>query len=319
MKWLTKDLRSFSETIGNFRKTEQYRVDARTFLPVCDHGWVCHCDLLGFSEISKRSMPSAINTLVRFHKVITHATDQANGDVFRFTDCCFFCSPELSQTLNFALATIRGCCAMNQICMDSKNSVQGHYLLKPRTTIAYGDYLSGTQLGRLKMPSSFSWDSFLAGEGIVKAYEMQKQSFSHALTLEASSHSPNWCDRISVKGTPCMARAGLLHWLKEYGASCRIDLPWPYIARVKSRREGTLDVIPESNATFLNIEHHLYNTFQTMQSEFLNAGTPIPASKHVMALFRFIMSLYSFSQSATKIRRDMLKDFLAKVQQNNTD
>ncbi len=317
MRTSNNELRSFSENIDDFKQTGQYTVDARQFFPACNRGWVCHCDLLGFSSICLKSMPGAINALVRFHKVISHATEQASGDVFRFTDCCFFCSQNLLQTLNFALATIRGCCAMNQICMDSKKLVQGHYLLKPRTTIAFGEYLSGNQMNRLKIQSSVSWDSFLAGAGIVEAYKLQEHSFSHALTLKAPSDAPNWCKQIAVKGMPGMARVGLVRWLEEFGNSNRIDIPWPYIARVKLTKFGILEVVPECNATFLETERHLYSTFRIMESEFLNTDTPIHASKHVMALFRFVMSLYSHSQNSTRIRRDMMEEFLRTIQAYN--
>ena len=114
----------FQSQVDEINNAKTYDVNADDFEPFWNKGWICYIDLLAFSEICKLSKQSTINAIVRFHKIIDNAKKIITGDIYQFTDCCFFISKDFSTTLNFALCVMNGCCAMNKITFDRKDLVK---------------------------------------------------------------------------------------------------------------------------------------------------------------------------------------------------
>ena len=120
----------FQNQILEIEKEKAYNVDAESFERCWKKGWVCYADLLAFADNCKKSRQSTINSLVRFHRVIQMAHQKAiknkkpdNVDkarLYLFTDCCYFVSKSLEQTLCFALCLMNSCCAMNKITIEQK-------------------------------------------------------------------------------------------------------------------------------------------------------------------------------------------------------
>ena len=64
---------NFQSQVDEINTAQAYDVNAKAFEHFWNNGWICYIDLLAFSEICKRSKQSAINTIVRFHKIIDNA------------------------------------------------------------------------------------------------------------------------------------------------------------------------------------------------------------------------------------------------------
>lgn len=297
----------FQSQLEAINSANAYNVNAKAFERFWHNGWICYIDLLAFSEICKRSRQSAINTIVRFHKVIDNAFQMIHGDIYQFTDCCFFISDDLSATLNFALCVMNGCCAMNRITFDRKDLVMAHFLLRPRITIAYGEYINASNLKNGYLSLQVNPSSFLAGAGIVYAYEIERLSFSHAITINLSNSPLKTDNLFKVGGNSSLSRSGFKKWVELVQGEKIIHFPWPYVENLYGENDG-IHIVPKDNESFLMIEHHLFQTIEKMQREFLCDDIELSAAKHPLALQRFAIELFKNAKNANQVTDGIIEE-----------
>lgn len=298
--------------IDEIKSSNAYLVDAKAFEKYWHMGWICYIDLLAFSESCKISRQSTVNTIVRFHKIIENAAQRIPGDIYQFTDCCFYVSDMFESTLKFALCVMNGCCAMNKITFDKKDLVKAHFLLRPRITIAYGEYINASKIGNRYLASQVNPSSFLAGSGIVYAYETEKQSFSHAITINFSQSSKKPNDFFELGGNTSLAKAGLKKWL-ELSLNQKIThFPWPYVKNLYLKKDK-IHIVPKNNDEFFEMESNLFLTAEKMQREFICDNIALNAAKHPMALKRFAIELYKNAKNAKQITDAILQELEHKI------
>ena len=296
----------FQSQIKEFANADTYSVEAQCFEKYWRNGWICYIDLLAFSESCKKSNQSTINSIVRFHRIINSARKKVKGVVYQFTDCCFFISNEFEATLTFALYVINGCCAMNEITFAQKALVKAHFLLRPRISIAFGEYINSSNIKNNTLLSNINLSSFLAGSGIVYAYETEKQSFSHAIAINFLGSGLKSNDFFTVGGNSSLPKAGLERWL-NLSQGDLVHFPWPYVKRLNIK-QNKIHIVPNSNESFFEIERNLFKTAEKMQREFICDDTALEIAKHPMALKRFVINLYKNAKNAKQVTDSLLKE-----------
>lgn len=297
----------FQSQLDEINTAHAYDVNANAFERFWSNGWICYIDLLAFSEICKRSKQSAVNTIVRFHKIIDNAMKKISGDIYQFTDCCFFISDDFSATLNFALCVMNGCCAMNKITFDRKDLVKAHFLLRPRITIAYGEYINASNIKNGYLSSQVNPSSFLAGAGIVYAYEIERHSFSHAISINLSRSPLEFGKQIKVGGNSSLSKSGFKKWIELIQGEKIIHFPWPYVENLYGENGG-IHIVPKNNEDFLALEHHLFQTIEKMQREFICDDIDLSAAKHPLALQRFAIELFKNAKNANQVTDGIIEE-----------
>lgn len=319
--------------IKEIKKMRAYNVNGKTFEKSWKDGWVCYADLLAFSNDCKKSKLSPFNTIVRFRNRIENAKKHFDGNIYFFTDCCFFVSEELDQTLSFALCVMNGCCAMNKIALKTKSLAKAHHLLKPRITIAYGDYINESCIKEDTDSLFVDFPNLLTGSGIARAYDIEKESFSHAITINFSPPAnktkknilpPKKAeDMFEVGGDNCLVKSGIKKWFslfdeeitkaKKTGKEIVVHFPWPYINHLYEKNKK-IHLVPNDNATFYKIEQNLFQTVERMQREFLdNNSIDFSAAKHTMALHFFAVDLYKNAKGAGDFTNELAKELKKKI------
>lgn len=317
MKGINARELDFQNQIMEIKKEKAYNVDARHFENCWQKGWVCYADLLAFADNCQKSRQSTINSLIRFHRAIQMAhkkaienqeTDNIDKErLYLFTDCCYFVSKSLEQTLCFALCLMNSCCAMNKITIEQKELSKAHHLLRPRIIIADGEYINASSICSnrdISLPETPS--AFLAGSGIANAYGIEKQSFSHAITFNYSKGANKVRDLFEVGGDNSLVKSGIKNWLSE--KQINAHFPWPYIKNIHKRNDK-IHLVPTDKKTFLQIELNLFQTAERMQREFMcDTNISIDVAKHSMALRRFALELYKNAKGAKIITNHLVDD-----------
>lgn len=286
-----------------------YHVDSRTFEKDWKKGWICYIDLLAFSAVCKRSNDSTINLIQRFQRVIGMAKERVKGRLYVFTDSCFFVSDDLFSAINFAVCTMNGCCAMNQIVFLEKKLVMAHFLLRPRITIAYGDYINAFRISNNYLKNDIN-NHLLAGNGIVYAYETEKESFSHDIAINLTQSEKKVKDLFSVGGNQSLSKIGMTRWIEESNDSSLVHFPWPFVKKT-SVADNQITLFPNTNDEFLKTEKNLFETAQYMKMDFFNEDMPIVVSKHIMALTKSVYNFYRLSKRANNVTLNLKKELEA--------
>lgn len=296
-----KDFKDFGleKQIEEISGAGAYHVDSRAFANSWKEGWICYIDLLAFSAVCKRSNDSTINLIQRFQRVIGMAKERVKGNLYVFTDCCFFVSNNLFSALSFAVCTMYGCCAMNQIVFQEKKHVMAHFLLRPRITIAYGNYINAFQISNGYLKNDVN-NHLLAGSGIVYAYEIEKESFSHDIAINLVHSEKKVKDIFSAGGSQSLSKNGLIQWIEESSSADIVHFPWPFVKKI-TKLDDEILLSPNSNDEFLKTEKNLFETAQHMKMDFFNEDMPIVVSKHTMALLKNVYDFYRLSKRAKNI------------------
>ncbi len=213
-------------------------VDSRKWSKFWKSRWIVYADLLGFGDISA-SRQNTVNVILRFHKCVELSRQDANPErVFQFTDACYATFANVSRALSFAIATQHYCLAMNELRIKRHGPLRFHELLVPRITIARGDALTVDPGAAIPDDSAglIRREHLLAGDGVVRAYGLEKLSAGPRITLWADSIED--VRSVELRGSRGAVRSAVESWLAQPSSGRKhgkpvparvVHVPWPFL------------------------------------------------------------------------------------------
>lgn len=270
-------------------KNSQYHVDANEFANLWkNESWSAFIDLIGFGAICKRSQQTALNSIIRFHKVLQNIKSKfPRGKLHQFTDCAYYVSDCPLDVMAFSIEVMNESLLLNEYSMRKRHTVFCH-LISPRITIGYGDFLNIPSKTLPDHTIVESFDKILAGSSIVSAYEIEKKSFAYALSISQKHFDifkqdikiyqltdKSLCDRIIAKWIkkPHVSNAGIL------------EIPWVFISNYEI---GKNRFKPETMLDAISKLRMLEKILIKMRGEYYSERLPIEVGKHQAALHRHI-------------------------------
>lgn len=280
-----------SDLITDLRDSQNHYVDSRTWESDWSFSWVGFSDVIGFASRCKRSEHAVVNSIVRFHRSVASAVaacGESRPRLFRFTDAVYTVSPNLGDVLRFSSNLQHECLAQNAILLNDKEHPLAHHMLLVRTTIAYGRVLT---LDGAVSPETRTLGvdekTLLAGAGIVKAYEIEKQTVGGLVSLRIGDDQPIATELPTVRGRRERSRVVLELWAQNQEGFVHdnvIDLPWTLLRPRQSEGELWADSTAEARRKLLL----QMNVASLMGGEFLMGEALLPVAKHQAGLQRHV-------------------------------
>jgi hypothetical protein len=266
--------------------------------------FVAYIDLIGFGNKSYKSLPSTLNSIVRFHRAINFCKPHFTGKYYHFTDAVYFVAESIEECVNFSIASMNVCTAVNSEILKRKNPL-AHMLLLPRITIGNGNVTDSDKLGSNDLFTDIDSRVFLAGDGICDAYYCEKYGFAYSIIISkrALKHLNQFKE---IVFDTKRIRNGYVFWkekliLKEFpgtGQDAEIDeekdmiLPWPFIRSIH-----TLDNVKylrlNENSVFEEIHNELLKIQYAIESGYILENDKYEIGKHYAGLRRFVYQLES--------------------------
>lgn len=293
------------DLVNAIRKDQQHYVDATTWEDDWDDTWVGFSDVLGFGARCLKSEPTTVNTIVRFHRSIAASAARFGPEelrLFRFTDAVYSLSSSLETILRFTSMLQHQCLAHNRIVMRDKDHPLAHHLLLVRTTIAHGRALT---LADPPPPVSKTLGvearTLLAGSGIVRAYQLEKNTVGGIVSLSKDDADRIPAD-VTVRGQLGRPRTLMEAWGTDTAAFHHdgvVDFPWALLRPVQETSELWVDSKDGIRAK-LNV---LVEACDLLSGEFLLAQAPLQVAKHRAGLMRHVNELTQRLENHESLRR----------------
>ena len=238
---------TFIQTVEDLKSSTLDHVSKDDWDEVWDERWVVFADLIGFASMCMYSDGVTVNNIVRFHRAVNRAASTIQGLAkFQFTDACYVVTDSAKDALKFASNVQNECLAFNRVRLDLSHSMF-HQMIVPKVTICKGRVLRlppAMQSDELTLPhlEGISKTSMLAGEGIVKAYNLESATTGALISAtpsDASHLKRLHCDEVSTPG-----RAVYNMWRKDtehtrFNHDGVVDIPWLVLAPAQ-RSKGVL-------------------------------------------------------------------------------
>lgn len=304
----------FEGLITALRVDEQHYVDARMWEDDWASTWVSFSDVLGFASRCRNSEASVVNSIVRFHRSVAAAQSTVQGTdlrLFQFTDAAFAVSRDLGPMLRFVSNLQHQCLAQNAIILSDKDHALAHHLLVVRTTMARGRALilpepTPPEIRTLGVRAS----SLLAGDSVVRAYEIEKQTVGAMVAIPEGAHEDIVAESLTVRGRNGRPKTILTRWMESDAIFTHdrvIDFPWILLRPVQDQSE----LWAESKPDVLKKLSVLLEVADLQSGEFLMAKSRLPVAKHHAGLVRHLKELAQRLEGRQHLRRATEADLRA--------
>lgn len=280
-----------SDLITDLRDSQNHYVDSRTWEGDWSESWIGFSDVTGFASRCRRSEQAVVNSIVRFHRSVASAVaacGQSSPRLFRFTDAVYAVSPTLGDVLRFSSNLQHECLAQNAVMLNDKEHPLAHHMLLVRTTVAYGRVLT---LDGAVAPEARTLGvdqaTLLAGEGIVKAYELEKRTVGGLISLRIDDDQPISAEIPTIRGRLGRSRSILERWAGQQEGFTHdgvIDLPWTLLRP----RQVDDDLWAASTAEARRKLLIQLDVASLMGGEFLMGEAPLAVAKHQAGLKRHL-------------------------------
>lgn len=153
-----------------------------------EESYVVFADLIAFAHRCMISTGITLNNIVRFHHAVNTALDGLDGITkYQFTDACYILTKDSKTALIAACNIQNECLLQNYAQMKTIPHTMFYQMIVPKVVISKGKVLAlknATEKNSLKKLAGISPQDLLAGEGIVKAYYLEKKTTGGLVSVD---------------------------------------------------------------------------------------------------------------------------------------
>jgi len=216
--------------------------------------WVIFIDLIAFANRCLISPGITLNNIIRFHRAVSDAlTDIDDIIKYQFTDACYVLTKDTKTALIVAANIQNECLLHNHIQIENLPHTMFYQMIVPKVVISKGNVLrvkKSEDLKNFKKYIGISPEELLAGDGIVKAYYLEKKTTGGLI-----SAVPEHIKELRKCGSgESKIKTNSLYkaWRKDYNNfffshDGVVDIPW-LVLQPRQKRKGILEI--ESEASF---------------------------------------------------------------------
>jgi hypothetical protein len=283
------------ETLISQRKDQgDHYVNADEWRDIWEEKWIIFADLIAFAERCLDSETVTLNNIVQFHRAVSNSVENfPKCTKYQFTDASFILTDNVNNALKIATNLHHECLAQNAIELrNDRHTVFKHFII-PSITISKGNILNLTEdvsIDEAQVEGIAPGD-FLAGEGIVKAYKLEKSSSGGitSLSIEDSHIAKN--PHSSQERT--VPRRVYKHWRNEDREKYLhhdgvVDHPW--IVLEASQSDGGQLALDSQISVFEKIKLWL-SIWDLSFREFTIESLPTSTAKHRAHFLRHLSEI----------------------------
>lgn len=179
---------NFTQVAEKIKEDGASIVNATEWSEHWDDHYVIFADLIAFAQRCALSPGITVNNIVRFHRAINDALAGVSDIVkYQFTDACYIITKNPKSALIAASNIQNECLLHNYVQMKKVPHPLFFHMIVPKIVISKGKVLgiTGTvEIEKIKRYSGISPKEFLAGEGIVKAYYLEKNTTGGLISVD---------------------------------------------------------------------------------------------------------------------------------------
>ncbi|MFN8288436.1 MAG: hypothetical protein U0V74_16885 [Chitinophagales bacterium] len=261
----------------NYIKSDEWDEDWEEY-------WVIFADLIGFASHCLLSTGITLNNIVRFHRAVNIALEGLpNIKKYQFTDACYILTKDSKTALRVACNIQNECHVLNHAHILEKKHVMFYQMIIPKIVLSKGKVLvihNDNEAKNIERYAGISHKELLAGEGIVKAYYLEKRttgglvSVDPSFVLELKRHG---CIYQKVKAKKIYKRWSSDKKNEIYAHDGVVDIPWLV---VQPRQNIKGDLTLESDSTLKQKIESFAFIWKINFSEHMTESTPTDTLKH---------------------------------------
>lgn len=243
----------FQEATKELNNSEKIFVNSDEWGNEWEKYWVVFVDLIAFANRCLISPGITLNNIIRFHRAVNDALSNIDEITkYQFTDACYVLTKDVKTALIVAVNIQNECLLHNHVQIENLPHPLFYQMIVPKIVISKGDVLRVQKLEDLKNLKKYigiSPEELLAGDGIVKAYYLEKKTTGglisaipeHIAELRKCSSGDSKIKTNSLYKT----------WRKDYNNFFLshdgvIDIPW-LVLQPRQKRKGILEIENENS------------------------------------------------------------------------
>lgn len=270
-----------------------HSVDSRKWKTSWSKRWVVYVDLIGFAARCLRSKDVVTNNIVRFHRCVKMVSEALTTlTLHQFTDCCFGILEDEKTAIQWASNLMHATLAQNIIYLSTKQGKRFNHIILPRITIGNGEVLipdcsllpEAEKLG-LKI------DRLLAGDGIVKAHQIEKNSFGGAISFATAEREKITAIPIndkSLNSKSAFKRWGRSSAEKHLEHDKVVDFPYLFLNPQQDYKKA---VSFDEDVSFKEKTVRLKEILSLFKLEYSISHAPVEVAKHIGGLERHLSDI----------------------------
>lgn len=152
-----------------------------------DEYYVIFADLIAFAHRCTFSKGVTLNNIVRFHRAISDALSGIDNILkYQFTDACYILTKDSKTALVVASNIQNECMLHNNVQIKTMPHVMFYQMIVPKIVISKGKVLTlgSAEECSIKKSLGISPKDLLAGDGIVKAYYLEKKTTGGLISVD---------------------------------------------------------------------------------------------------------------------------------------
>lgn len=267
----------FIETSKDLIQKNKAIVNATEWTDDWKEYYVIFADLIAFAQRCLLSTGITLNNIVRFHRAIDDALTGIDGITkYQFTDACYILTTDAKTALIVASNIQNECLLHNYVQIKSLPHPLFYQMIVPKVVISKGNVLTfkeSADLKSLKRLSGISAKDLLAGDGIVRAYYLEKKttgglaSVDTSIIKELKSHSSGE-SKVKTNGLFKQWRNDSANRLLAHDGV--VDIPWLAL-QPRQTKKGILTT--ESSTAFKEKITTFNYIWRTNFTEHMTEGT----------------------------------------------
>lgn len=178
----------FVEASKDLINNERLFVNSTEWNDDWEEHYVIFADLIAFAHRCMISTGITLNNIIRFHRAVNDALEGIDGIIkYQFTDACYILAKD-PKTALIAASNIQNECLLHNFAqMQTIPHTMFYHMIVPKVVISKGKVLTlktPSNFNSLKKIAGISPNELLAGEGIVKAYYLEKKTTGGLISVD---------------------------------------------------------------------------------------------------------------------------------------
>lgn len=267
----------FIETSKDLISKNKAIVNASEWADDWQEYYVIFADLIAFAQRCLLSTGITLNNIVRFHRAIDDALSGIEEITkYQFKDACYILTKDSKTALIVASNIQNECLLHNYVQIKALPHPLFYQMIVPKVVISKGEVLTfkdTADLKSLKRLSGISASDLLAGDGIVKAYYLEKKTTGGLVSVDKNYIGE--FKKYSSGESKIKTNSLFKQWKNDaenklLGHDGVVDIPWLAL-QPRQTRKGILNT--ESTTTFKEKVSTFNHIWRTNFTEHLTEGT----------------------------------------------
>lgn len=267
----------FVEEFKRLSSSDNLFIDSAEWEDDWDNHFVIFVDLIAFANRCLISTGVTLNNIIRFHRAVNEALDGLDDiKKYQFTDACYILTKDAKTSLVVASNIQNECLLYNYSILQNYRHTMFHHLIVPKVVISKGNVLSfknQENINSLNKLAGISANELLAGEGIVKAYYLEKRTTGGLVSVDKECiNSMKRCGAVNnkIKTVSLYKKWKNDKENKLLSHDSVIDIPW-LVLQPKQTKKGLLQI--ENVSSFKEKLLAFNRIWRTSFTEHLAEGT----------------------------------------------